>query len=52
MMGMFMAVPAPRIYLEGAGFPRASIQRLNDDGDADGGPKGGGEDDDNKNAVL
>ena len=45
-----MAVPAPRIYLEGARFPRARIQHLNDDGDADTDPKGGGEDDDDNNA--
>ncbi len=47
-----MAVPAPRMYLEGAGFLRPCIQHLNDDGDADADPEGGGEDDDDDNDVL
>ena len=41
-----MAVPTPRMYLEGA------RHLLNDDGDADADPKGGGEDGNNNNAVL
>jgi hypothetical protein len=39
-------------YLEGACFLRPCIRHLNNDGDADMDPKGGGEDNDNNNAVL
>ena len=50
--GGSMAVPALRIYLEGARFPCARIQHLNDDGDADADPEGGGEDDEDNNVIL
>ena len=47
-----MAVPTPRMYLEGARFLRACNRHLNNDGDADVDPKGGGEDNNNDNAIL
>ena len=50
--GEGMAVPATRMYLEGARFLHGRIQHLNNDGDADAAPKGGGEDNDDNNAVL
>ena len=47
-----MAVPTPKMYLEGTRFQSAHIRHLNDDGDADAGHEGGGEDnDDNKTAL-
>ncbi len=50
--GRGMAVPTPRMYLEGARFLRARIRHLNNDDDADVDPKGGGEDNNNDNIVL
>ncbi len=47
-----MAVPTPRMYLEGARFLRAHIRHLNDDGDTDTDPKGGGEDNNDNNTIL
>jgi hypothetical protein len=46
-----MAVLNQWMYLEGARFLRARIQHLNNDGDADADPEGGGEDAGN-NVVL
>ena len=47
-----MAVPTPRMYLEGAHYLRARIRHLNNDGDADTDPEGGGEDNNNNNTIL
>jgi hypothetical protein len=47
-----MAVPAKRMYLEGACFLRGCIQHLNDDGDAHADLEGEGKDNEDNNAVL
>ena len=41
------AVSTPRMYLEGMHFLHVCIRHLNNSGDTDADPKGGGEDDDN-----
>ncbi len=47
-----MAVPTPRMYLEGAHFLRARIRHLNNDGNEDADPEGGGEDGNGDNTIL